>query len=59
MYNNYMKVLIIRINAKINKIIKGIILIIRIRLATELLDSFGDSSSSFQSLNLNQFCNNH
>ncbi len=54
-----MKVLIIRINAKINKIIKGIILIIRIRLATELLDSFGDSSSSFQSLNLNQFCNNH
>ena len=53
-----MKVLIIRINAKINKIIKGIILI-RIRLATELLDSFGDSSSSFQSLNLNQFCNNH
>ena len=47
MYNNYMKVLIIRINAKINKIIKGIILIIRIRLATELLDSFGDSSSSF------------
>ena len=59
MYINYMKVLIIRINAKINKIIKGIILIIRIRLATELLDSFGDSSSSFQSLNLNQFCNNH